>query len=581
MWKIKNVKKNGRKILRNNIWTLALIGIIMSLIVGEYTIGKNGFANWELLGEETEKVRKIVSSSNINVDSLKNIANIGEIENLKKREKREEIINEYFDKTISQLLFGNMTGVIESYNEKHNVTKGIFFTIFNIFTNGQTQVQNIAKSIADYSSKSHLAEFLLIITSIISLLIKILLTNPILVGESRIYLESINYKKTKFNRIVFPFRKKRYINIVRTILLMRIYKLLWNITIIGGLIKNYSYKMVTYIVAENPNIKPKDAIRMSREMMNGNKMHTFGLDASFIGWYLLEYITFGIFGLYVIPYTKATGTELYRTLREDYIKSKKYNYEALNDEKLYNKELAIEEYKANLLKAKNIDNKIDTTEKNELEEIKLDRYPDFKEKKLKIKIDYDKKYEITSIILFFFIFAFVGWLWEVGLFLFEKGVLINRGAMYGPWLPIYGVGCTVIILLTKFKVFRKMLKKPLITFMVIMIVCSTIEYLTSWYIEATKGVKYWDYTGIFFNLNGRICLESTLFFGIGGSLCVYIIAPLLEKLIQKLNKKVKIIVCIVLVIIFMFDAMYTSFNPHKGMGITEEIETTRRMKIKN
>ena len=100
MWKIKNVKKNGRKILRNNIWTLALIGIIMSLIVGEYTIGKNGFANWELLGEETEKVRKIVSSSNINVDSLKNIANIGEIENLKKREKREEIINEYFDKTI-------------------------------------------------------------------------------------------------------------------------------------------------------------------------------------------------------------------------------------------------------------------------------------------------------------------------------------------------------------------------------------------------------------------------------------------------------------------------------------------------
>src|SRR5574344_1591863 len=158
MWKIKDVKKNGRKILRNNIWTLALIGIIMSLIVGEYTIGKNGFANWEILGDETEKVKNMVESNEITADQISDITDIATIEELKSQENREQIINEYFDKTISQLLFGNMTGVIKSYNEKHNVTKGIFFTVFNIFTNGQTQVQNVAKSIADYSTKSHLAE---------------------------------------------------------------------------------------------------------------------------------------------------------------------------------------------------------------------------------------------------------------------------------------------------------------------------------------------------------------------------------------------------------------------------------------
>ena len=107
--------------------------------------------------------------------------------------------------------------------------------------------------------------------------------------------------------------------------LNEIYKMLWNLTIVGGIIKNYSYKLVQYIIAENPNIKPKDAIKMSREMMNGNKMQAFKLDMSFIGWNILQYATLGFVGLYVTPYYASTIAELYEVLRKDYIENKKYN----------------------------------------------------------------------------------------------------------------------------------------------------------------------------------------------------------------------------------------------------------------
>ena len=202
--------------------------------------------------------------------------------------------------------------------------------------------------------------------------------------------------------------------------------------------------MVPFIIAENTNIKPNDAIKMSREMMNGNKLKTFYMDLSFLGWHILEYITFGLAGIYVTPYVKASYTQLYTILRKEYIQNKKMQYEALNDENLY-------------------------------ENHGLLQYPDKYNKK--IKIDYSKNYEITSIILFFFTFSFVGWLWEVGLYLFRDGILVNRGSLYGPWLPIYGTGCTTIILLTKFKIIRKMLKNPLLTFNVNMIICSIIGHI--------------------------------------------------------------------------------------------------------
>ncbi len=517
MWKIKEIKEKARKTLKRNIWTLMILGLFMTSIVGEYLVNKDGYSNIKIIYEY--------------------IQNKGE----QQLSPQEILINEYADKAISQVFTGDMTKTINYYNEKHNITKGVIFSIFNIYTKGQAQVQNIFNSIANYKDKEAMASIILIIASIGGMLIRVFISYPLKVGEKRIYLESINYKKTRIKRLKYAFKKERYLPTVKTIFLAEIYKMLWNLTIVGGIIKNYSYKMVQYIVAENPSIKAKDAIKMSGEMMNGSKWQAFKLDMSFLGWNILQYATLGLAGLYVTPYYAATIAELYKVLREKYIKGQKYNFEALNDEKLF--------------------------EENELE-----KYPDSDEiLRKKIKIDYNKKYEPTSIILFFFIFSFVGWLWEVGLYLFRDGILVNRGTMYGPWLPIYGVGCTLIVLLTKFKTFRKMLKNPLLTFGVVMALCTIIEYFTSWYIEKVSGIMYWDYTGVFMNIKGRVCFECSMFFGIGGCLCVYFVAPFLERRLQRFTTKFKVTVCTLLALLFCSDSIYSQFYPHTGEGITSQV----------
>lgn len=526
MWKIKEIKQKAKRTLKRNIWTLIILGLFMTSIVGEYLVNRDGYSNIKIIYEYIQNKGK------------------------QHLEPQEILINEYVDKAISQLFTGNMTKSINYYNEKHNVTKGVIFSIFNIYTKGQAQVQNIFNSIANYKNKEAMASIILIIASIGGMIIRVFISYPIKVGEKRIYLESINYPKTRIKRLTYAFKRERYLPIIKTMFLNEIYKMLWNLTIVGGIIKNYSYKMVQYIIAENPNIKPKDAIKMSREMMNGNKVQAFKLDMSFIGWNILQYATLGFVGLYVTPYYASTIAELYEVLRKDYIENKKYNYELLNDEKLF--------------------------EENELE-----KYPDkYESAKKIIKIDYNKKYEPTSIILFFFIFSFVGWLWEVGLYLFRDGILVNRGTMYGPWLPIYGVGCTLIVLLTKFKSFRKMLKNPVLTFSVVMILCTLIEYLTSWYIEKVSGIMYWDYTGVFMNINGRVCLECSMFFGIGGCLCVYFVAPFLERRLQGFTAKFKVTICALLAILFYSDSVYSQFHPHTGEGITSQAPERLEKNIK-
>ncbi len=537
MWKIKELKKDAKNTLKANFWTLILIGIFMALIIGEYTITNDGFSNFQIIEHLIQDI------------------NNGEEIKFLDTENTQVLLNKYFDEAVSKLVTGNMNSIndiIRNYNEKNNISRGVVFTIFNIFTTKYTQLQNLAASIYEFENKEVIASILTILYAFLGLLITVFIVNPLFVGESRVYLESKNYKRTKIKRIVFPFSKKNYISTVKTMLRFKIYKILWNLTIIGGFIKTYSYKMITYIVAENPTISSKDAIKMSREMMNGNKLHALKLDLSFILWYILQYATFGLLGIYVNPYYKICYTELYIKLRKEYIENKKYNYELLNDYKLY-------------------------------EENELDKYPKEEiERKRKLNMDYTKNYELTSIILFFFIFAFVGWIWEVSLYLFQDGIFVNRGTLYGPYLPIYGFGCTAIILLNKFPRFRKLSKNPFLTFNFIMFVCASIEYVTSWYLEVTKGVRYWDYTGIFLNINGRICLEGTIFFGIGGCLCLYIVAPLIEKFLQKITKKVKITICLVLGIIFGADNIYSHFFPNIGEGITEIVQTndTNNKKIK-
>lgn len=181
-----------------------------------------------------------------------------------------------------------------------------------------------------------------------------------------------------------------------------------------------------------------------------------------------------------------------------------------------------------------------------------------------VRRNYHRQYSLLTYALFFFIFSFIGWLWEVGIHIVEDGVFVNRGTLFGPWLPIYGVGGVLGIILL-----RKIMDNQVLTFFCVVLMCSLVEYLTSFFIEATKHIKYWDYSGYFCNINGRICLEGVLLFGFAGCAGIYILAPLFDDLLERIPKKVRLAACILLIILFITDLIYSKYHPNAGKGITD------------
>ena len=102
----------------------------------------------------------------------------------------------------------------------------------------------------------------------------------------------------------------------KVIFLTGLFTMLWSLLLyIPGIIKGLSYSMSMYILAENPDMPALEAIDRSKKMMDGHKMELFVLMLSFIGWYLLCMVTFGIAAIYVVPYMSATMANFYNNIK--------------------------------------------------------------------------------------------------------------------------------------------------------------------------------------------------------------------------------------------------------------------------
>lgn len=155
----------------------------------------------------------------------------------------------------------------------------------------------------------------LITISLAAILIAVMLLSPLEVGAQYYFLESTQMR-FRLENVARGFTGGGYGNVVMTMLLRYIYTLLWYLLlVIPGIIKTYSYFMVPYLLAENPRIPPNRAIDMSRQIMAGHKWQMFVLDLSFLGWYLLGALAFGIGILFVLPYHNTAHAQLYVTLR--------------------------------------------------------------------------------------------------------------------------------------------------------------------------------------------------------------------------------------------------------------------------
>jgi len=174
----------------------------------------------------------------------------------------------------------------------------------------------------------------------------------------------------------------------------------------------------------------------------------------------------------------------------------------------------------------------------------------------------------------FIVYSFIGWFMEVIWTFITDKKIINRGFLIGPYCPIYGVGCLLLILLlNNFKT------NVFLLFIMSIIVCSILEYSTSFFMEKLFKARWWDYSNRRFNLNGRICAETMIPFGILGVLVVYFLNPFFSNIIVFNN-----IVFIIILLLFITD-FFVSFGIIENMkgtissvthDCTEEI--TKRIK---
>mgnify|MGYP002518686525 FL=1 len=150
--------------------------------------------------------------------------------------------------------------------------------------------------------------------------------------------------------------------------------------------------------------------------------------------------------------------------------------------------------------------------------------------------------------MLFIIYSFIGWSIEVVGKLIEKHKFINRGFLVGPICPIYGWGCiAIILLLSKYK------SSPIILFLMAIIICSILEYFTSYFMEKLFHVRWWDYTRRKYNINGRICAETMIPFGLLGCLVVYVVNPIFAGLLNKIPVNTLNILAIIIFTLYIID----------------------------
>ena len=172
-------------------------------------------------------------------------------------------------------------------------------------------------------------------------------------------------------------------------------------------------------------------------------------------------------------------------------------------------------------------------------------------------------YSLLEYIYIFFFFAIAGWIWECTLYLVRDHVLVNRGTKYGPWVPIYGYGgILVILLLYRFR------HSKVRVFLYGIIISTAFEYLTSVVLEYGLNVVYWDYSDEPFNLCGRISLVSSLAFGVFSLLGTYLFAPAAAGIARKIPPKPRRIIGIALCGLYCLDILACAifgFNPASGL----------------
>ncbi|MBR2527003.1 MAG: DUF975 family protein [Blautia sp.] len=595
----KETRKKARESIRGHYWIFMLACILAAILGTDFG---NSLDIFRVTRTEKGEAFLNVGRNSIFVPSTQGESSLWGYIVSGDWQGAKEAVDERFD-----LLTGedSYVGVVELGH-----SRGILASVVNIFSSGALMMAIL--SVVDLILGSRTAA--VVIFSVVSLAIVffiwLFLINTYQVILKRVFLEGRIYKQVPVARLSYLYRIRRWWQVSAGMLVYKALSFLWMLTVVIYPIKRYAYLLVPYILAENPDVAPMEAIRLSARMMEGHKKEAFLLELTLLPWDILSFISGGVTGIFFSnAYSEAVFAEYYAQVRGEAVKNQVDGVEKLIDRYLFelpDHELMQEAYKDVItlreappkplpschpgrLIAENIFGLVPRLDERERcfraglkQQIQLEEYEGIlagetyptrlyilKERegkrKRKENVGYLRHYSAPVFILMFFIFCFIGWSWEGIVGFLQHGTMINRGVLHGPWLPIYGAGGLMVIsLLSRFR------KYPLVEFGAIVLLCGTVEYFTSLILELVHGQRWWDYSGYYLNLNGRICAEGLLVFGIGGMATVYILAPMIDDDLEKLKLKIIWPLSIVLLAVFTMDVVFSHVSPNTGEGITDD-----------
>ena len=166
------------------------------------------------------------------------------------------------------------------------------------------------------------------------------------------------------------------------------------------------------------------------------------------------------------------------------------------------------------------------------------------------------RYELAYTMILFFIFSVIGYILEIiSVFTKEKRIVLSRGYLIGPYIPVFGFGGLIITF------FLSNYQDNIITLFVLGVVyCCSLEYFTSYLMEKIFHLRWWDYSYRKYNLNGRICLETGFMFGFGSLFVVKLCNPFVFSILDKLSRSTICTIGLILFIIMFSDFILSTFT---------------------
>lgn len=186
-------------------------------------------------------------------------------------------------------------------------------------------------------------------------------------------------------------------------------------------------------------------------------------------------------------------------------------------------------------------------------------------------------YTFYNVFLIFVIYSIIGYLIEVFVCSIEYKKIVNRGFLFGPWCPVYGLG-SILILIT----LLRYESDPIVVFVFGVIITSCVEYYTSYILEKIFHNKWWDYSHRPDSINGRICVGNMVAFGVGSCAIIYVTQPIINMFLGIFKREILKIIFIIILIIFIADVIYSciiAYTLRNRIIVAEELKREKLLMI--